>query len=110
MQGNRETAWTKANGLGNNLSAERFTGKTIFPAITAARVDGRHLVLIDLEMVTKYSHNQGTWAEKCGRLLAMVIATIGATWLLHLHQLYDNFTEDSKANIGTTVDLIISIL
>ena len=33
------TAWAKANGLGNILSGDRFTGQPIIPALTAGRVD-----------------------------------------------------------------------
>ena len=65
------TAWAKANGLGNILSGDRFTGAPIFTALAVGRVDGGQPVFNDLEMVTKHSYNQASWTEKCDKLLAM---------------------------------------
>ena len=67
-------AWAKANGLGNILSGDRFTGPPIFPALVAGRVDAGTPVFNDLELVTKFSHNTSAWTEKCDKLLAMVLA------------------------------------
>ena len=66
------TAWAKANGLGNILSDEKFTGVPVYPMIAAARVENGQPVFNDLEMVTKHSHNQASWTEKCDKLLAII--------------------------------------